>query len=95
MEEKAIEKGERVKVGIGGQKMWKSDIVELGLKAGDTILCIDPDSEMQRNGESEMLWTVREETLTRIARNGIRTERTSHDYLRVDGLWSHSDDEVI
>jgi len=73
--------------------MRKEDIEKIGLKEGDTVLCIDPDSEMRRNEEPEMLWTVRESTITRIARNGIRTERTAHDYLRVDGLWSYSEDE--
>jgi len=92
-EEVRRNKGSRVAVGVNGRKMKRGDIEALGLKEGDKVLCIDPDSEMRRNEEKEMMWTVIESTIIRIAMNGIRTEKTAHDFLRDDGIWSHSDDE--
>ena len=85
--------GDRVKTGLGGRKMRREDVERTGLKKGDKVLCIDPDSEMQLNEETEMLRTVRENTVTRIALNGIRTEKTAHNYLRDDGVWSYAEDE--
>lgn len=87
-----IKAGDRVKVGLGGKKMYGKDMDDLN--KGDKVLCIDPESESKMTGETELLWTVIESTITRVTRfTGIRTEETSHNYLRSDGVWSNENDE--
>jgi hypothetical protein len=94
-EGKKYHAGDRVRMSGKGKVMDKAAMEKLGLKAGDTVLCIDPESSMRRNEENEMHWTVYEAAITRITRyTGIRTEETSHNYLREDGLWSNENDEV-
>jgi len=97
MEEKEeIKRGSRVKRLGKGKVMFKRDMEELGLKVGDTVLCIDPESGMKRNDETGIMWTVYEGIITRITRyTGIRTEETAHNYLRADGIWSDNGDEEV
>ena len=87
--------GDRVKTYVKGKVMDKAAMEEMGLKVGDIVLCIDPESHMKGLDEPELLWTVYEAPITRITRyTGIRTEETAHNFLREDGLWSDENDEV-
>ena len=86
--------GDRVKMSGNGKVMNRDAMEQMGLKIGDTILAIDPESGMKKNGEDGIYFTVYEAEITRITRTtGIRTEETAHNYLRTDGLWSDDMDE--
>lgn len=93
--EKVYRAGDRVKMTGKGEIMKKTAIEEMGLKVGDMVMCIDPDSKSELLSEKGWHWTVYKQKVRRIARKGIRTERTSHDFLREDGLWSYAEDEKV
>jgi hypothetical protein len=94
-EEKIYQAGDRVKMSGKGEVKDGVAMEEMGVKVGNIVLCINPESGMIRNEENEMHWTVYEAAITRVTRyTGIRTEETAHNYLREDGLWSDENDEV-
>jgi len=92
-------KSKIVKKDPTGKKMSREAVVAMGIKEGDKVLVVDPDTGMYRDGQKYLTYKVFDGVVRRISKNGIIADfsvddRTAFNYLRSDGIWSYASDEL-